>query len=313
MVPPARRPSSGATGSSRTCRTSRWTSLSPQALRDAIAEPVILHGDQPAVWRAPHFTWQVRRQLEAILGSAEQVETGGYRVITTLDWRAQQLAERTVAAAVIAPNIKRSRAERLLDQLKVPRADRGWIRALRGKDLHNAALVALDYRTGDVRAYVGSGGYYRDSLASRRFNPKYDAAGVGTRQPGSAFKPIVYATAFERRTLTPGSLLLDITTEFAPAAGWAPRTRTSWSGGRCSSATRSRCRSTSRRSGPSGGRATTRWRSRRRSSGCASRVARRPSARRGSPARSAPSRCGRSTSRAPTVRSPTAASGWRPG
>jgi membrane peptidoglycan carboxypeptidase len=203
--------------------TSRWTRLTPKALRDAIAEPVVLHGDQPAVWRAPHFMWQVRSQLEQILGSADKVETGGYRVITTLDWRAQQLAERTVAAAVIAPNLKRARGERLLAQLKTPRADRAWIRALRGKDLHDAALVALDYRTGDVRAYVGSGGYYRDSLTSRRFNPKFDAAGVGARQPGSAWKPIVYATAFERRALTPGSLLLDITTEFAPGAGWAPK------------------------------------------------------------------------------------------
>ena len=203
--------------------TSRWTRLSPLEVQAEIAEPVVLAGDQPAVWRAPHFMWQVRRQLETILGSADAVETGGYRVITTLDWRAQQLAERSVAAAVIAPNLKRSRAERLLDSLKTPRADRGWINALRGKDLRNAALVAIDYRTGDVRAYVGSGGYYRDSLASKRFNPKYDAAGVGTRQPGSAWKPIVYATAFERRALTPGSVLLDITTEFAPAVDWAPK------------------------------------------------------------------------------------------
>ena len=203
--------------------TSRWTKLSAAEVQAAIAEPVVLAGDQPATWRAPHFMWQVRKQLETILGSADAVETGGYRVLTTLDWRAQQLAERTVAAAVIAPNLKRSRAERLLDNLKIGRADRRWINALRGKDLHNAALVAMDYRTGDVRAYVGSGGYYRDSLASKRFNPKYDAAGVGTRQPGSAWKPILYATAFERRALTPGSLLLDITTEFAPAANWAPK------------------------------------------------------------------------------------------
>jgi membrane peptidoglycan carboxypeptidase len=203
--------------------TSRWTKLSPAEVKEAIAEPVILRGDRPTVWRAPHFTWQVRRQLEEILGSADAVETGGYRVITSLDWRAQELAERNVTAAVIAPNIKRSRAEKLLDKLKVPRADRGWIASLRGKDLHNAALVAMDYRTGDVRAYVGSGGYYRDSMATKRFNPKYDAAGVGTRQPGSAFKPILYATAFERRALTPGSLLLDITTEFAPRAKWAPK------------------------------------------------------------------------------------------
>ena len=201
----------------------RWTSLSPEARRAALAEPVILRGDRPVIWRAPHFTWQVRRQLEAILGTPDAVDTGGYRVITTLDWEAQRLAEATVAAAVVAPNLPRTRAQALLGRLEIPKADRGWIAALRGKDLHNAALVALDYRTGDVRAYVGSAGYYRDDIASKRFNPKFDAAGIGTRQPGSAFKPILYATAFERAKLTPGSLLLDITTTFAPRARWAPR------------------------------------------------------------------------------------------
>ena len=104
------------TGSSRTCRRAAGRSSSAAEVQAAIAEPVVLVGDRPAVWRAPHFMWQVRRQLESILGSADAVETGGYRVITTLDWRAQQLAERSVAAAVIAPNLKRSRAERLLDQ-----------------------------------------------------------------------------------------------------------------------------------------------------------------------------------------------------
>ena len=204
--------------------TSRWTRLSPIEVEAAKSEEVVLRGDRPTIWKAPQFDWQVRSQLEQILGSADAVETGGYRVITTLDWRAQQIAERMVTAAVVVPNLKKSsQRNKLLSQLKVPKADRGWINALRGKDLHNAALVALDYRTGDVRAYVGSGGYYRDSLASSRFNPKFDAAGVGARQPGSAFKPILYATAFERKVLTPGSLLLDITTEFAPAAKWAPK------------------------------------------------------------------------------------------
>ena len=52
----------------------------------------------------------------------------------------------------------------MLDDLKIPRRDRAWIRALRGKDLHNGALVALDHRTGDVLAYVGSAGYARNDL-----------------------------------------------------------------------------------------------------------------------------------------------------
>lgn len=201
----------------------RWTRLTPAERRRALSEPVILRGDRPLVFKAPHFSWQVRRQLEQILGSADVVDTGGYRVITTLDWKAQQLAERQVSAAVIAPNLNRAKSDAMLERLKIGKADRRWINALRGKDLHNAALVAMDYRTGDIRAYVGSAGYYRDDLASRRFNPKYDAAGTGSRQPGSAFKPILYATAFERQVLTPGSLLLDITTMFAPRARWSPR------------------------------------------------------------------------------------------
>ena len=196
----------------------------PAEVQAAIAEPVVLAGDQPAVWRAPHFMWQVREQLESILGSADAVETGGYRVLTTLDWRAQQLAERSVAAAVVAPNLKRARAERLLDNLKTARADRGWINAparARTSTTRRSSRSTTGPATSAPTS--GSGGYYRDSLASKRFNPKYDAAGVGTRQPGSAWKPVLYATAFERRALTPGSLLLDVTTEFAPAAGWAPK------------------------------------------------------------------------------------------
>ena len=57
------------------------------------------------------------------------------------------------------------------------------------------------------------------------FEPKYDAAGDGARQPGSAFKPILYAAAFDAKRLTPGSLLLDVTTEFdrAPGLGAARR------------------------------------------------------------------------------------------
>ena len=95
-------------------------------------------------------------------------------------------------------------------------ADRSHHR-LRGRGSHNAALVALDYKTGDVLAYVGSADYYDDSKQKgRRFNPKYDVAGIGYRQPGSAWKPIIYASAIDERKLTAGSVLLDITTQFSP-------------------------------------------------------------------------------------------------
>ncbi len=189
----------------------------------AASTPAILAGDPPIPLKAPQFTWQVVAQLRDILGSTARLETGGYRVITTLDWHAQQLAVADLAGSLLAPNMKRKAGNRLLARLDLPKTDRAWMKALRGKDLHNGALVAIDYRTGDVRAYVGSAGYNADNLRSAKFDPKFDAAGVGARQPGSAWKAVLYATAFDRKVLTPGSLLLDITTDFAPAKHWAPR------------------------------------------------------------------------------------------
>ncbi|HET7028474.1 MAG TPA: transglycosylase domain-containing protein [Candidatus Limnocylindrales bacterium] len=207
-------------------RSARWTHLTPAQITAAEREPVILRGDEPLTYQAPHFMWQVRDQLVHILGSADKVETGGYRVITTLDMTGQRLAEKWVTAAAIAPNLSAKKRTALLSQLKIKASDRRWISRLRGKDVHNAALVAVDYRTGDVLAYVGSAGYYEDGLASAKFNPKFDVLSTGYRQPGSAWKPVLYATAFETHALTPGSVLLDITTKFGrklDGTDWAPR------------------------------------------------------------------------------------------
>ena len=201
----------------------RWTTLTPSELAAQLAEPVVLVGDQPRQMKAAQFDWQVRRQLESILGGANKVETGGYTVITTLDMKAQGLAEKWLTAGAIVPNVSRKKGDALLKSLKIPKSDQKWVRALRGKDLHDGALVALDYHTGDVLAYAGSAGYDQNALASRKFAPKFDAAGDGSRQPGSAFKPILYASAFDSGKLTPGSLLLDITTEFNARENWAPR------------------------------------------------------------------------------------------
>jgi membrane peptidoglycan carboxypeptidase len=204
----------------RNLATSRWTHLTPEELQAALDEPVILAGPQPQVMLAPHFDWAVRAQLEQLFGGPDAVETGGYRVITTLDWKAQQLAERYMTAAAIIPNLPKAAGDKLIASMGFSKADRTWIRALRGKDIHDGAVVAVDYRHGDVIAYVGSAGYYRQDLASPKFSPQYDAAAAG-RQPGSAFKAIVYTTAFNQKVLTPGSVLLDVSTDFG--GGWAPK------------------------------------------------------------------------------------------
>lgn len=144
--------------------------------------------------RAPHFVFYVRELLNKKYGE-EFVERGGLKVITTLDWKLQEEAEKIVKEG----------AERN-DEL---------VRA------GNAALVAIDPRTGDVLTLVGSRDYWGDPLpegctpgANCRFDPFVNAA-LRSRQPGSAFKPFVYATAFQKG-YTPETVLFDASTEFNP-------------------------------------------------------------------------------------------------
>lgn len=204
----------------RNWQATKGPPLTDAQLEAALAEPVILTPAKPRVMKAPHFAWAVRDQLVGLLGGIEAVETGGYRVITSLDWDGQQLAERYVFGAAIIPNLPKDEATDALERMEFSKGDRRWINALRGADLHNGALVAIDYRTGDVLAYVGSGSYYREDLTSPKFAPEHDAA-AAWRQPGSAFKAVLYAAAFEKKVLTPGSLLLDISTDFG--GGWSPK------------------------------------------------------------------------------------------
>jgi membrane peptidoglycan carboxypeptidase len=204
----------------RSWQATKGAPLTAAQIEAALDEPVVLTRAEPRVMKAPHFSWAVRDQLAKQLGSIEAVETGGYRVVTTLDWDGQQIGERYLYGAAIIPNLKKDVATAALESMKFSKADRRWINALRGADLHNGALVAIDYRTGDVLTYVGSGAYYRDDLTSPQFAPEHDAA-AAWRQPGSAFKAVLYASAFEERVLTPGSLLLDISTDFG--GGWSPK------------------------------------------------------------------------------------------
>jgi peptidoglycan glycosyltransferase len=194
--------------------------LTPQQLDQALAEPIILKPPTPFELKAPQFVFYMKRQLEALVADRAPVERGGYRVITTLDMGAQALAEKYVAAGTILPNLPTPEMEAQIDALNLGE-DRRWIEALHETDIHNGSLVAMDARTGQIIAYVGSAGYYRDDLASPQFDPKYDVAGTAIRQPGSAWKPIVYAAGFEARIVTPGTLFNDVITEFS--RGYFPR------------------------------------------------------------------------------------------
>jgi membrane peptidoglycan carboxypeptidase len=204
----------------------RWTQVSDRQYEAALDEKIEIHLSQPFVYKAPHFVARLleSRELSQALADRASIREGGYRITTTLDYRAQQLGEKFVQAGAWVPNMPSSRYYQAIRQRKLGR-DASWISRLRGLNLYNGALVALDYRTGDILAYVGSAGYYRKQIPLKsktpRFDPRFDHAGLGHRQMGSAWKPIVYATGIDTGALTAGTVLLDITTPFGP--DWAPR------------------------------------------------------------------------------------------
>jgi 1A family penicillin-binding protein len=138
-------------------------------------ERVLLHDglarDDP---RGAWFKEEVRRELVARFGLARVYE-GGLKVYTTIDLEMQQAADDLTARAI--GDIENRRAKRRRNQADDDDAP------LQG------ALLAMDPATGEVRALVGG----RDFAESR-----FDRAVQAHRQPGSAFKPFVYATALEQ-------------------------------------------------------------------------------------------------------------------
>ena len=102
---------------------------------------MILASQAADQWRAPQFVWQVRDELGEILcGDAtrcEKIDTGGYTVRTTLDYRMQRIVEKWVYAAAIVPNSRKPTT--ILKNREIPRSEWGWITGLAGHNLHNAA------------------------------------------------------------------------------------------------------------------------------------------------------------------------------
>ena len=178
-------------------------------------EEVKLANQRAPRWVAPHFVWAVRDELtQRLCGpgatTCPALERGGLRVTTTLDVDLQKIAEKWVRAAALVPHAKDPEASaRALgfDRLEP------WMANLRDKALRNGALVALDYQTGELVAYVGSASYYSTSTRPA-FQPQYDVLGKGFRQPGSAFKPFNYAVGIDDRTLTAATMLMDVGTDF---------------------------------------------------------------------------------------------------
>ncbi len=176
-------------------------------------EPVILAPQVTDRWKAPHFSWKVHDTLGQLLCGSDEcelVDTGGFTVISTLDYRMQRITEKWVHAAAIIPNMKDPGA--VLKARGIPRSEWSWIRGLRGHNIHNAAAGVMDYRTGEVLAYAGSASY--TARRSRRLQPQFDVLGDGWRQPGSAIKPLGYLIGIDDRTMTAATMFMDVVTNF---------------------------------------------------------------------------------------------------
>jgi membrane peptidoglycan carboxypeptidase len=171
---------------------------------EATAERIVLAPQRSRRYRAPHFVFAVRRAAADLLGNEDLLDRGGLRIQTTLQYRDYQVAAEKWAG--IAYDLDRLSDDRLIakygsDALR-------WITQLQGRNINNDALVTLNYRTGAVLAYVGSSNYY--GRATDAHQPAYDVVGQAYRQSGSAFKPITYATGFERGVITPATMVMDV-------------------------------------------------------------------------------------------------------
>lgn len=144
--------------------------------------------------KASHFVFYVRDQLNTLLGE-RRVAEGGFRIITSLDWSLQQKAEEMTKEYIA----------RVEDTFTAS----------------NAAMVGIDPKTGQVLVMVGSRDWFASPLPEGctpgkncAFEPQVNAAAYATgRQPGSAIKPVIYATAFKKR-YTPDTVVFDLETEF---------------------------------------------------------------------------------------------------
>lgn len=159
--------------------------------------PLRLSPPNPEASDAPYFVDMVKDHLLERYSEAD-LTTQSYRIYTTLDMDLQRAASEAMRTGLAEVD------EKIAQRFKR--------RARRGEPIPQvqACLVAIDPRTGEIKALVGGRNYGQSQLNHV----------LALRQPGSAFKPFVYAAAFEsgiddtRPLVTPTTTLVDEPTTF---------------------------------------------------------------------------------------------------
>jgi membrane peptidoglycan carboxypeptidase len=147
---------------------------------NALKEQVTFLPKSVGAIKAAHFVMYIKEYLSQKYGE-KMLENGGFNVISTIDWTLQQKMEEIVFK-YIHENESKFKAS-------------------------NGAMVAIDPKTGQILAMVGSRDYFDTKIEGN-----YNVA-TARRQPGSAFKPFVYATAFNEG-FTPDTPVFDVPTQF---------------------------------------------------------------------------------------------------
>ncbi len=157
--------------------------ITQEEYAQAKQEQVQFRSEKEAGIKAPHFVFYIREYLEQKYG-ADMVDVGGLHVITTLDYDLQQKMEDTINKW--GPQMQKN------------------------FNASNEGMVAIDPKTGQVLAMVGSRDYFNDEIDGQV------NVTLAQRQPGSSFKPFVYAAAFEKG-YTPETIVFDLPTQFSTA------------------------------------------------------------------------------------------------
>lgn len=167
----------------------RW--LDESELQALLDSPVTPGGNTASASKAPYFMDYLATQLQSLY-SPEALESLGLSIYTTLDSDVQKAAEKALEKGL-------SRLEKSIPALK--------------KTKLQGAVIVMQPRTGNILAMVGGRDYGKS---------QFNRAVQALRQPGSAFKPFVYAAALD--TYAPTSLFSNLPkTYYMDGKSWSPK------------------------------------------------------------------------------------------
>ena len=156
-----------------------WQRITEEEYNWAVDEP-LSYVSNKGIINAPHFVMYILNDVLRARYGADAIQQGGLNITTTLDLNLQKELEKIAAEEVEKAS---------------------------GLDLSNAGVVAIDPKTRDVLAMVGSVDYYSETIDGQ-FN-----VATGYRQPGSTLKPVIYLTGLTKG-YTASSVMYDVYTKF---------------------------------------------------------------------------------------------------